>query len=210
MVKAKIKRIKRRLGAFVKKNKFIVMLLIAPFVIYIPYLLPFKIFYFDYNAVLQYYGVALGILAAIMEYNNKSKEREVERLNDAKPNFFIDVRKKNEDIFELIIENHSNRMLTNIYLYDEFLCNVIDTKNSARIEINLTYLKTVDEMEILKKENSGRIININMDDEIIDNDGYPKYVQIYCDDILRNSWECSFNKSNDSAKLHYWGSCSMG
>ena len=46
--------------------------------------------------------------------------------------------------------------------------------------------------------------NITMDPDIIDSDGYPKYVQIQCEDKDSNSWNCCYYKIKNCEKVYYY------
>lgn len=44
-----------------------------------------------------------------------------------------------------------------------------------------------------------------MDDAIIDKtDGYPKYMQLLCDDVDKNEWKCEYIKIRDGRKICYY------
>ena len=43
-----------------------------------------------------------------------------------------------------------------------------------------------------------------MDSEILDKDGFPQYVQLLCDDIDGNSWNCCYYKVKDCDKVYYY------
>ena len=43
-----------------------------------------------------------------------------------------------------------------------------------------------------------------MDPDIIDRDGYPRYVQLICDDKEGNAWDCCYHKVKDCDKIYYY------
>ncbi|MCR4615692.1 MAG: hypothetical protein K5756_06040 [Clostridiales bacterium] len=43
-----------------------------------------------------------------------------------------------------------------------------------------------------------------MDSEILDSDGFPKYVQLLCDDSDGNAWSCCYNKLHDCNNIYYY------
>ena len=45
--------------------------------------------------------------------------------------------------------------------------------------------------------------NIAIDSEILDRDGYPKYIQIACDDNEGNIWVCEFEKHKIGSETVY-------
>ena len=56
------------------------------------------------------------------------------------------------------------------------------------------------------KENSEKVkLDYNFNDsDLLDSDGKPKYVQILCDDIDGNVWNCCYYKIEDQDKIHYF------
>lgn len=43
-----------------------------------------------------------------------------------------------------------------------------------------------------------------MDSDIIDTDGYPKYIQLLCDDKDGNAWNGCYYKVKDCDKIYYY------
>lgn len=82
-----------------------------------------------------------------------------------------------------------------MHFYDEFISTIINDKYSFKTTFN----KTIKETEGINPN-----YNITMDSEILDNDGFPKYVQLICDDSDGNSWNCCYYKVKDCNKVYYY------
>ena len=86
-------------------------------------------------------------------------------------------------------------MLSYLSLYDEFITTIVQNNHTFQV----TYNKTTEECEAIKPQ-----FNITMDDRIIDSDGYPKYVQLICNDKEGNAWNCCYYKVKDCDKMYYY------
>ena len=198
-------RTKNKLKTIANKRKFFLIgsvIFIFPVVAGVIYNIPIvKKLNIETGALLGFYGTAFGIIGSFITYRNEIKKEKKRRNKELKPIFFVEIKKSNKhsDIFNLKIIKQSEDNLSYFYLYDEFI-SVIMKKECI---IDLSFNKTDDEVEKLKTENN--FYNITMDPDIIDNkDNFPKYIQIICDDIDGNSWNCCFNKVNDCGKIFYF------
>ena len=151
----------------------------------------------DSGDLLAYYGTTFGIIGSFATYRHELNKSKKERINELKPAFIVEVKKveKEEDIFNIEIINHSQQTVTFLYFYDEFISSIIKCKYSFKTTFN----KTIEEIEGIKID-----YNITMDSEILDNDGFPKYVQLLCDDSDGNSWNCCYYKVKDCDKVYYY------
>ena len=119
------------------------------------------------------------------------------RTQELKPVFTVEVSfiDKSLDLFKIDINNHSEQPLSYLSFYDEFVATMAQKKYSFQV----TYNKTIEEAETIKPQ-----FNITMDSDIIDSDGYPKYIQLLCDDKDGNAWNCCYYKVKDCDKIYYY------
>lgn len=147
--------------------------------------------------LLAYYGTTFGIIGSFVAYRIELKKKEKEKITELKPVFYVSVEliDKNKGLFKIDISNHSKQMLSYLYLYDEFITPIAKKDHSFQV----TYNKTTAEIETAKPQ-----FNITMDPDIIDRDGYPRYVQLICDDKEGNAWDCCYHKVKDCDKIYYY------
>lgn len=186
---------------WIRKNKAGLLLLALfcfPLGIGAIYALPLpRIIDVDAGDLLAYYGTAFGIIGTFITYRKEVKKKEKERTQELKPIFTIEVSllDKSASLFRIDINNHSEQTLSYFYFYDEFVASIAQKKYSFQV----TYNKTVGEAETIKPQ-----FNITMDSNIIDSDGYPKYIQLICDDKDGNAWNCCYHKVKDCGKTYYY------
>lgn len=193
---------KKILRKYLKKNKYFVglfvVLFIFPIIIGLIYAIPIPQFVaVDSGDLLAYYGTTFGIIGSFITYRHELNKSKKERINELKPAFIVEVKKvkKEEDIFNIEIINRSQQTVTFLHFYDEFISTIINDKYSFKTTFN----KTIKETEDINPD-----YNITMDSEILDNDGFPKYVQLLCDDSDGNSWNCCYYKVKDCDKVYYY------
>lgn len=187
---------------YLKRNKYFVGLFVVlfmfPIIVGLIYAIPIPQFVaVDSGDLLAYYGTTFGIIGSFITYRHELNKSKKERINELKPAFIVDVKKikKEEDIFNIEIINRSQQTVTFLHFYDEFISTIINDKYSFKTTFN----KTIKETEGINPD-----YNITMDSEILDNDGFPKYVQLLCDDSDGNSWNCCYYKVKDCDKIYYY------
>ena len=187
---------------YLKRNKYFVGLFVVlfmfPIIVGLIYAIPIPQFVaVDSGDLLAYYGTTFGIIGSFITYRHELNKSKKERINELKPAFIVDVKKikKEEDIFNIEIINRSQQTVTFLHFYDEFISTIINDKYSFKTTVN----KTIKETEGINPD-----YNITMDSEILDNDGFPKYVQLLCDDSDGNSWNCCYYKVKDCDKVYYY------
>lgn len=188
-----------RVKCFFKKNRLLLFSIIAiilfPLIIGAVYALPLpQIVAVDCGDLLSFYGTALGIFSSFVIYRQEKIKERKENLKILRPKLTVEVEKNGEQ-FLLKVQNYSDGPLMCVYLYDVYVGLVLEKKSEfsvcycqntyASIKLNASY-------------------NITMDHEIMDSDGYPKYVQICCDDHEGNMWNCCFDKRSDGQKIFYY------
>lgn len=191
-----------KIKAFFKQNRVITILWIFlfafPLVIGGVYALPLpQIIAVDSGNLLAYYGTAFGIFASFIIWHFEKKKQKKQRIKELKPVFLIKISLIDsvEELFTVDIINCSEHLLSYMYFYDEF----VEERFKERYSFRTTYNKTVEQQERLKPR-----FNITVDADIIDSDGYPKYVQIMCNDRDGNFWNCCSRKVKDCEKIYYF------
>lgn len=187
---------------FFKQNKslfwILVILFFFPIVIGLIYALPLpQVVAVESGDLLAYYGTAFGILGSFATYRYEVNKNKKEKIKELKPVFIVDVKRTDTEnnVFNVDIVNRSQQTLSFLHLYDEFVSALFEGHYSFKV----TYNKTIEEVEDLKPD-----YNITMDSEIIDADGFPKYVQLLCDDSEGNAWNCCYYKIKDCNKVYYY------
>ncbi len=201
LLKNKYKKINKNIR-WIRNNKgicsIIVGVMMFPILVGCIYSLPLPQFVaVDSGDLLSYYGVVFGIVSSFVIYRLEINKKEKERETELKPVFVVDVTLLDEEngIFAVRIVNQTQKGLFYLNLYDEFVSSEV----RKRYEFKVTYLKSVNELENIEID-----YNITMDPDIIDTDGYPKYIQLICDDSYRNAWNCCYYKINEGDKTYYY------
>ncbi len=193
-----MKRIKR----WFKRDKLIkeLSLFLFIFPLFIGWIYTFnlpQVISVESGELLAYYGTVFGIFGSFIAYSSEKTRQKKERIQELKPLFFVEVTLTDASVglFEIKIINHSEQLLSYMYFYDEF----IETCPKDKYSFQVTY-NNANEQE----KTSKMFFNITMDSDIIDSDGYPKYVQILCDDKDGNTWNCCYYKVKDCEKVFYY------
>lgn len=193
---------KRRIRRWIKKRKFwlilFAILLSFPVIIGAIYALPLpQLIAIDSGDLIAYYGTVFGILGSFITYRHEVKMKEKERNQQLKPLFFVDVSLVDSTVgvFQVNIYNQSKQALSYFQFYDVYVSSMVKKNYSFKV----TYNKTIAEENQINPT-----YNITMDSEIIDSDGYPKYIQLICDDEDGNQWDCCYYKVKDGAKIYYY------
>ena len=147
--------------------------------------------------LLNYYGLALGLIGACLTYYFENEKRRKESYADDKPHFNIKIIPKN-DYFKLIITNHTAFPIRDVYCLGEFLSPTLSENHN---EFEICFDKTKSELE---KMNQKGIINILIED-MIDEDNLPREITIELSDDRNNRfWICSFSKRKDCERVFYY------
>ncbi len=174
------------------------VMLIFPIIVGLFYALPLpRIIDIDSGDLLAYYGTVFGIMGSFFLYRSERKKEQMERQHEVKPIFTVQVKTSEEftDAFEIQIRKKSEKNFSYFYLYDEFVSEVVQNETLLRVSYNLT------SQEVEKR---GIDYNITVEDGILDEDGYPKYIQLLCDDVDGNCWNCCFHKVKDLGNIYYY------
>lgn len=192
----------QKIKKWYKKYKLLFYILLAlivfPLIVGGLYALPLpQIINVDSGALLAYYGTAFGILGSFVIYRGEINKKKGERNQELKPIFYVEAILIDNDLglFRIDIKNHSENPLTYLYFYDEFVSTLAKKEYSFNVVFNKSFEK---------KENDKVQFNITMDPDIIDSDGYPKYIQLICDDKDGNAWNSCYYKVNDCGKIFFY------
>lgn len=186
----------KKIQLWFKKRKLniclFVLIFLFPFLVALIFKIPFlTCIDLKISDCLIFYGASLGIFSTFLAYQHEKKKEHKERQSEIKPIVAVQLKKITENLFEITIYNHSKSRLFYLYLYDEFVSEEFINEQS----LTITYLNPK-----IKSD-----YNITMDYDIMDKDGYPKYIQILCEDIDKNTWDLCFYKiSNGDNTYHYY------
>lgn len=180
--------------------KLLCAILVFPLIIGIIYSLPCKqIIAIDSGNLLSFYGTALGISASYYMYiDTKRKEKQKEIIRKT-PKLHIAVDKVNANVFKIGVYNLVETCIMDIYLYNENADEDLDDGKTFEVAFNLS----IDEEKRIKPQ-----YNITDYEDIIDRDGYPKFVQIGCCDEDGNRWGLTYDKwVRDNDIVYYLSMC---
>lgn len=190
----------RRNRRFIRKYWWVSLLLFPFLVIAICGMPCLQKFSLNSGELLTYYGVVFGIFASYYKYSEDRKKAEREKRVQQTPAFSVALERlpENDRLFHISIALIKNVIIRDIYLYDEFL--YASLSKDQYIQKTIGFSLTKEEKQEIQTPFD---LNITMDNEILDVDGYPKYVQIVCDDLEGNSWVCDFSKVVSSNQVLY-------
>ena len=181
-----------------QKGILVISLVFFPLAIGVIYTLPLpKIIALEPGDLTSYYGTVFGILGSFILYRHEINKKEKERTQELKPFFTVDVSliDNSFSLFKIDIRNHTKQPLSFLFFYDEFIATLVKREYSFQVTFN----KTIEESEIIKPQ-----FNITMDPEIVDSDGYQKYIQLLCDDKDGNALNCCYYKVKDCDRFYYY------
>ena len=181
---------------------FVILLFLAiflfPIIIGAIYAMPLPQFVdVESGDLLAYYATTFGIIGSFITYQHKVRKSKKEKIKELKPTFVVEVDRVDEelDVFRVNIINLSQQSVTFLHFYDEFIATIVNDKYSLKTTFN----KSIEEIESIDLD-----YNITMDSEIIDTDGFPKYIQLLCNDSEGNFWNCCYYKVRDCNKVYYY------
>lgn len=151
--------------------------------------------------LLAYYGVIFGLLGSYYKYSEDRRKEKREKEQALTPFFSVELEKEKEcdKQYNISITLLKKQLLRDIGLYDEYLCKTMSVGQS--ITKTISFSLSSEEEKRLKKKND---FNITVDGDIMDTDGYPKYIQIVCDDLEGNGWVCDFIKVKHTNEVKYY------
>lgn len=190
----------RTIKKWYKKHKlglFVLFLFLFPLIVGVIYSLPLP----QYVAVesgdlLAFYGVAFGLLFSFVTYLDSNRKISLERQKNMRPEIYVELEQRSyqSGVFDIHIRHNKKQVLTDVYLYDELVCGYMDQSKSFAISYCLNQAQ---------EKGLCPDFNITMDSDILDVDGFPKYIQIVCYDTDDNGWVCEFNKAKVQNKIMY-------
>lgn len=174
-------------------------ILVFPLVVGVLYRLPLpQIIALEPGELLAYYAVVFGLLGSYFKYAEDKKVEKREREKNAMPVLDVELMKRPDCpmLFDIRIRSLKESPLCDVYLYDELVCGYLTEKTKLSVSVAFGLNKT--EEEELRPDR-----NITMDGGILDEDGYPKYIQIACDDTEGTVWVCEFDKYKTENEIVY-------
>ena len=193
---------KQKFKKTVKKYKVTILVASVPFifplVVGAVYALPLpQIIMVEAGDLLSFYGVAFGIMGSYITYANNKKKEEASKNEKLKPKLRVELEMDDvgEEIFKLTVYNDTRNILHTIFLYDCF----------AKMNLNhkeVFYVAFKGAREEYHKNQ--RLFNIDMGEGYLEEDGYPKFVQICCDDEEKRMWDCTFDLRGRKNERFYY------
>ena len=171
---------------------------VFPIIVGLIYCIPVpQIIFIDSGDLLMYYATVFGIAGSFTIYRWEVNLKEKEKIRNLKPSFVVEVNlyDENKKIFNISITNCSKQRISFLYFYDEFVSEMIREKYSFKV----TYNKMQEDVEDIRPD-----YNIVIGSNLVDKEGYPKSVQLFCDDKLGNTWDCSYYKVKDCNRIYYY------
>lgn len=188
------------------KNYFKVLIAIIVFPLFVGwiYTWPFsQIIDVDCGDLLSFYGTAAGILSSVWIYLDEKARQKKEKESLRRPNLYVTLDKDiSKDKFTLTIHNLSDCPVRNTYLYEKYLFDILsgNGKMSKNIEIIDSRNKTSSD------RSADVIIDIKSDvfnDFEMDNKGYPKFIDLYCEDSDGEFWLCVYKHMSEKENSFY-------
>ena len=142
---------------------------------------------------MTFYGAAFGIFSSFIVYKAEKKKEKRLHEREIKPIFSVEVTRRNEnnEIFDIAVDKLNEKPITNLCLYDLYISPL--AKN--HYDFVVSYLS--------EEKEKNEFLNVTIDDDIIDKDGYPKFVQILCDDVDNAMWSLVYYKADVGNKKIY-------
>ena len=196
-----LNRVRNNIKRYLRKPFAILVLsmILIPAIIEGIYSLPIKhSFSIDASSLLSFCGIAVGIIGSFCLYRYEKKCEETKRQKELQPSFLAEVISNEYGIFNIRIRSLTQSVFTHLYLYDELWVEMV----SKDMNVCVSFCKTKEDFQKLRHQ--GAKMNITVDEDIIQLDGYPKYIQLTCEDIDGNTWVCDFYKVNDCGKITYY------
>ena len=175
-----------------------IFLFLFPLIIGAVYALPLpQIIMVDAGDLLSFYGLAFGIMGSYITYANNKKKSEASKNENLKPKLYVELElvDREEKIFKLTVYNDTRNILQTIIVYDCYA-----QMNLSRVE----EFYVVFEGAQRKHYNGKKLFNVEIGDGELEDDGYPKYVQILCDDEEKRMWNCTFDIRGAKSERFYY------
>ena len=189
----------RKFKRWLKKQKlsWLCFILLFPLFVGWVYSLPLPQYIaVDSGDLLAFYGTAFGLLLSARMYLEVKQKESLERQKAIRPQLYVELVRRSDqsDLFDICVQKIGDQLIEDAYLYEKQIGAIINKVQCYTIAYCLNPSKAKD----LSVD-----FNIEMDDEILDTDGYPKYIQILCYDADDNGWVCEFDKAKMQDKVLY-------
>lgn len=193
---------KGKLKRWIRRNRTVVFifvfLFIFPLAVGMVYAIPIpQIIMVEAGDLLSFYGVAFGLIGSYVAYSENRRKEIVSHRRELYPKLRTELKLVNDEdgIFELTVYNDTKLPLQTIFLYDCYAQMDLQPK-----EIFYVSFQGVREETYKNK----RLFNVDIGDQNMDADGYPKYIQICCDDAERRMWDCIFDLRGSGDERFYY------
>lgn len=180
---------KKRMSAFI-----FIVIFIFPFIIDLLYHTYVKNFLIvSEGELLRYYGTVFGICVPVFQYFREKKKEDKSRKNELKPIIAVDLKLDDDNNYALTLTKLSNSVIKDVFLYWEPLTSFLNGNQTFKLGFDSEYIA------------EGILDFSNIDDNnlIDDEDGYPKYIVLSCYDIDNQLWQCEYNKIIHGERVTY-------
>ena len=177
---------------------FLVFIILFPLIVGFIYALPLpQIVAVEPGDLLAFYGTALGIFISFCTYRAEKKKEQKERQRKLKPKLIVKLSKMPNatELFNLSIEKIGQQPLSYFQLYEQYISEELKHFQNFIVSFN----QTTENVDRLKPN-----YTFVLENGAIGKDGYPNYIQILCEDIDGNMWNCCFYKIKDCDKIYYY------
>ena len=188
-MKRKIKKFFKRIC--VNKVAFAIFLFILPLIIDLIYHVPIEFFFISESDLLQFYGVTFGIFASYVTYSYEKEKSRKSRDSELKPCMAVKLIPCEGDNFEISISNVNDVVITDLFLFDELIDNVLQSQKKYKVNFNP------------ENKNSNILDFSNYDKDLVDTDGYPKYILISSCDAEDRMWQSEYLKHSNGKEKTY-------
>lgn len=171
----------------------IILITILPVLVELLYHTCFKNFLLvRQGELLGYYSVAFGICVPVSQYFYGKRQENKLRNKELKPIITVDLEwdADNNYTYNLTITKLSDNIIKEVFLYWEPLTSVLNGKQTFKLGFDSKYIA----------DGVLDFSNINDNNLIDDEDGYPKYIVLSCYDAENQLWQCEYNKITHGEK----------
>lgn len=206
---------KSPISAFIASHKiialFAVVLLGLPVLSIFPQMLPYKPIPMAPGEVVLFYGTAGAVVWAICAYilcrNDQIQDRESEnRRQEEKekkqhiPSMCLEIKSEKNGLLEYRLINTGKHLIKHVYIDDHYLTPCI--KSEAEFDFALSVRSLPDDDYAKNHINSVVVDDIQCG--ALNEDGYPRNLYFYVDDVLDRRWRLGFCHSKNGRQSLYF------
>ena len=168
------------------------IIILFPLIVDLFYHIPIDFFYIEEDTIINFYGVALGIFSSFITYYFEKKKEKENRNQEIKPHIALNLDKR-ENVFVITLHNIGSSIIKDVWIYDVYIDSWLNKSKEY-------------EFSFSKEKNKENIFYVNLKDydkNLIDEDGFPKYICISCCDTDERMWLCEYIKIKNNEQMLY-------